>query len=354
MPFSADELANIANASLDFYMDQGKVFAQNIQNKPMLAAFNEAAKEFTGGKGAISIAVKSGQGGGTLSGYEHDDQVSYYNPTGIKRVEWDWKEHHIGITFTHSELKHDGVNVIENGAVQRNVEIDGREKHVLANILDDKNEVLAEDYAYSLDRLLHADGSVDVKALAGIQAFILDDPDVGSTGGLSRVVNSWWRNRAATTASGGAIASNTADGGALISFLDKEWRQLRRYAGSKWTPKVFAGSDFIEAYKKELRANGTYSMTMSTPSGRPDGSMKDPKHDGFEFVYDPTLDDINRSKYCYVIDMSAIRLVYLAGNKMKRASPARPYDRYTQFLGITMTGCLVTNRLNTSAVYAIQ
>lgn len=82
--FTADELANINNAALENYIDKGKVWKQNVANKPMLAAFNQAAGKFSGGKDNVSFAVKSGQGGGSLQGYSGDDQVSYYNPVRPK------------------------------------------------------------------------------------------------------------------------------------------------------------------------------------------------------------------------------------------------------------------------------
>ncbi|MDC6684966.1 phage major capsid protein, partial [Leclercia adecarboxylata] len=109
MPFTADELANIQNSTLEHYINKGTVFKQNVANKPMLKAFNAAAGSFPGGKEFVSFAVKAGQGGGSLQGYTGDDQVAYYNPTGIKRARTPWKEHHMGTVITHTELKIDGV-----------------------------------------------------------------------------------------------------------------------------------------------------------------------------------------------------------------------------------------------------
>lgn len=100
MPFTADELVNINNAALEHWIDKGKVWKQNVTNKPMLKAFNDRAGSFPGGKEVVSFAVKAGQGGGTLQGYTEDDQVAYYNPTGIKRARTPWKEHHMGMVIT--------------------------------------------------------------------------------------------------------------------------------------------------------------------------------------------------------------------------------------------------------------
>jgi hypothetical protein len=359
MAFTADELATINNSALELYIDKGTVWKQNIQNKPMLEAFNSAAGSFNGGKEYVSFAVKSGQGGGSLQGYTGDDQVSYYNPTGTKRARFPWKEHHIGITITHTELKIDGIDVVDTDGNDTRA-MDGREEHVLANLLDEKLDTLGEDFAVSLDTLLHGDGSSDTKALAGIKSLILDSPAVGSTGSIGRVANSWWRNRAATAAYGlaggqGAITSATTNGGALIEFLEKEWLQLVRFSQGSPNWKIFAGSDWIAAYQKELRANGSYSQVGWQGKGNADGGMDAPKFKGLAINYDPTLDNLSLAKRAYVIDMSrrGVRLLYMDGQRMKKHTPARPYDRYVMYNGITTTAVLIAKRLSTSAVYDI-
>ena len=129
----------------------------------------------------------------------------------------------------------------------------------------------------------------DAKALAGIKSFILDNPLSGSTGGLSRSGNSWWRTDAATTAYAGAggqgpITSAAADGGALIEFMDKAKRRRSKYASGATKTRYFCGSAFIDAYKKELRANGSYSQTGWTGQ-KPDGSMADPSHGGLNLGF---------------------------------------------------------------------
>lgn len=358
MPFTIDELANINNSVLETYIDKGKVWKQNIANKPMLEAFNSAAGQFPGGKDYVSFAISAGQGGGSLAGYTGDDQVSYYNPTGTKRARFAWKEHHIGTKITHTELKIDGISVDESGADQSTSMQDGREAQALANLLDEKTEQLGEDYAYSLDRLVHGDGTSDSKALAGIQSIILASPAVGSTGNVSRVANSWWRNRAATAAFASAggqdrITSATTNGGALITFLEKEWPLLTKYKKGSTKHRIFAGNDWIQAYKAEIRANGYYSQTGFNKGA--DGSFGDVAWKGIPIEWDPTLDDLSLSKRAYFIDMgrTGLRLLYMNGQRMKKHNPARPYDRYVMYNGITTTAVMIAKQLNTSAVYDI-
>ena len=360
MAFTADEIANINASTLETYIDKGKVWKQDVANKPMLKSFNAKAGKFVGGNINVNFGVSSGYGGGTLKGYSGDDQLTYYNPVGTKRVYFPWKEHFIGMVLTQTELKIDGIDVIEDGADQRTEDMAGREAQALANLLDEKNEKLGADYSFSLDRLLHGDGSGDVKALAGIKSIILDVPNVGSTGNLSRTANTWWQNRAATAAFGvaggqGAITSAATGGGALITFMDKEVRLLNKYKNGSTDINYYCGSAFIDAYKSELRSNGWYTHTGWWGKGNADGGMADPDHQGIPLQWDPTMDDIGLSKRCYAIDQgkTGVRLLYMDGQRMKKHNPARPYDRMTMYNGLSMTGVLIAKQLNTSGVYDI-
>jgi hypothetical protein len=360
MAFTADEINNINNSALEHFIRKGRVAIQNVEQKPMLRAFDAAAKTFPGGKEYVSVGVMSGQGGLSLQGYSGDEQVGFGNPVGNKRARYAWKEHHIGMVVTHTELKIDGIDIIDDSADASTSEMSGREEHVLAGILDTKMQMLGEDYAKSMDLLVHGDGTADPKALAGVRSLILDNPGTGTTGGLSRPLNSWWRNRAATAAFAGAggqgaITVNTANGGALIEFLEKEWLQLVRFAEGTPRWKLFAGSDFIAGYQKELRANGSYTQSGWQGQNNADGGMDGPKFKGNPIEYDPTLDNLGLAKRCYVIDMSltGIQLYYMMGNRMKKHNPARPYDRYVMYNAITNTSVMVASRLNTSAVYDI-
>lgn len=352
MPFTAAEIANITNSALDHYLDRGTVHKQNIQNKPMMKAFDEAAGTFPGGKEFVSLAVKAGQGGLTLAGYTHDDVLTYGNPATTKRINFPWREHFIGMGVTHTELKHDGITVTESGANQRTSDKDGREEQALANILEEKLNEMSEDYSVSLDSLIHGDGSADAKALAGIQSLILADPDAGSTGGLSRVTNTWWQNRARTAAGSTVITSSAANGGALLQVLQAEQRQLDRYASNRKSRK-FAGSDFIGALELELRANGNYTLNGWQSGAQADGAMPKVSFAGITIEYDPTLDNLGFAKRMYDIDMNAIKLLYMSGEKMKKANPARPHDRFVMFQGMSTTAVMVAKRLNSSAVYDI-
>lgn len=358
MAFTAGELTNIANAALDYYFEKGTVFSNTIQQKPMLAMFERKAKTFPGGKGNISIGVKGSYGAAgvndSVKGYTHNDQVVFYTPANIKRANYAWREHHIGLTLTETELKIDGISVTdENGSSTSNHS--DREMTAIANLFEDKLEDLGEQYARGMDNLLHGDGVADAKALAGVAALIAANPATGTVGGIDRAASAWWRNIAYTAAhqaAGGpdAITSATADGGALISELQDIYRQATRYGGKP--TEAFCGSDFLGALEKEFRANGVYSESGFTRGG--DVSVGELSYKGSVFKYDPTLDSLSLPKRCYWIDTGNVFLMKMESEWRKNRAPARPHDQFVLYRSITSTGQLVGRQFNSSAVIDIK
>jgi len=369
--FTTPLLEHVATAALDFWMNKGTAFQEAIQEKPLLAMMESKAKSFPGGKGDIVISVKGDYGNtaapGTndkLVGYQLDDQVQYYTPANLKQARFPWKEHHIGITLTHSELKVDGISVVDTNG-ESTSEHSGRDVTVLVGLLDDALQDLSERYAQSLNLLLWSNGSTDPKALAGMAALVTDAPGTGIVAGLDRATYTWWRNRAYTAAmgtavgttpalgawGGGPIASSATGGGVLIAKLQSEYRQLTRYGGKPNT--ALCGSDFLGALETELRSNGSYSMTGY--SGGKDVSVGQISYMGTDFTYDPSLDSapISKSKRCYWWDNRDIYLVKMQDEWRHQHSPARPPDKYLLYRGITSTGQLCARRLNSALVIDI-
>lgn len=359
MAFTAGEITNIANAALDFYFNRGDTFKQTIQAKPLLNQAERTAKSFPGGKGNISLAIKGDFGAGgtndSVVGYTHNDAVNFYTPANILRANYPWREHHIGLTLTHTELKIDGISVTDeegNGdSLSRHTQ---REMTVLVNLLEDKLNDFGEQYARSMTKLLWGDGTADPKALAGIQSIIRDNPATGVVGGIDAAVHSWWRNRAYTTAAGAAggnapITSAATNGGALLQVLQQEYRQLIRYGGDP--TEFLAGSAFINAMEVEMRANGVY--TQRGFRGPQDGSIGGMMFNGITIQYDPWLDDLGHSKRAYWFDPRHVYLMKMDDEWRHLFTPARPYNSFVMYKSLTATGQMVAQQLNQSGVYDI-
>lgn len=351
MALSAAELTNIANASIDYYFTRPEFYAQTIQNKPLLKALEGKKKTFPGGKGDISIALQGTYGAGgtndSVKGYTHNDPVTFYNPANIKRAHFPWREMHIGMSITGTELKIDGLSVTDEMGINTSNHSQ-RDMTVLVNLLDNKLADLAEQTARSLNTLLWGDGTADPKALAGIKSLVTDDPTKGTVGGLDRALAgySWWRNQSNVAT---PVTSAAAGGGALITHLQKLWRQCTRYGGRP--TKALCGSDFLQALEVELRSNGNYSMQGFAKGG--DVSVGSLNYMGLEFEYAPTLDDLGESKRCYWLDLDNIFLMTMDGEWRRRHNPARPENAFVYYTSMTYTGQLVAKQLNSSAIIAI-
>lgn len=352
MAFTAGELTNIANAALDYYFEKGKIFKQAVQEKPLIAKMEGAAKSFPGGKGEISLAVKGVYGAGgtndSLTGYTHDDTLAFYTPANIDRAAYPWRETHIGMTLTHTELKIDGISVTETMSNSGTRNHSRREMTALANLLEDKTEDLGEQYLRGLNDMFWGDGTADAKGFAGIQSIIVDDPTaVASVGGIAQATNTWWRNRSNIST---PVTSSAANGGAFMQFLQKEIRQLRRYG--RGPNLILAGSDAIDALETEMRANGYYSQNGFSGGG--DVTVGTLTVGGVGTVmYDPWLDDNSASKRLYMIDTRAIFLMKMEGEWRRSHTPARPSNQFVMHRSITSTGNIVCTQRNTSGVYAI-
>jgi hypothetical protein len=367
MAFTAGEIANIANAALDYYFNKGDVFRQTLQSRPLWDKLESKKKTFPGGKSDISVAIEGqfgdGSGNDVVKGFTHNDTVGFFTPANILRANFPWREHHIGLTMTMTELKIDGISVKDtNGENTSNHS--QRELTVLVDLLQDKLFALGEQYARSFNTLAYGDGTSDAKALTGLAAIVKADPSTGTVGGINQATSAFWRNRARTAAfgakvtatpalsagGGDAVQSSAASGGALLQVLQFEQRQLVRFGGKP--DFAVCGSAFLDAMETEIRANGTYSVTGFTDSQ--DASMGSMKFMGTTFTYDPTLDDLNLSKRCYWLDTNAIRLFAMDQEWRKDHTPSRPAAQFVIYRSITSTGQIVPTRLNSSLVIDIK
>jgi hypothetical protein len=160
-------------------------------------------------------------------------------------------------------------------------------------------------------------------------------------------LNAWWQNRASLSINSGKVASDLT----VVTKLQKEVRQLRRYGGR---PTIaLAGSDFLDWMEQELRSKGNFTMEGWAKSGRIDASVADISFKGIDFEYDPTLDDMGRSKYLYLLDPKTIYPMVIEGEDMKKHNPARPENKYAFYRAVTWVGGIVCDQRNANGVYSV-
>lgn len=345
MAFTAAELDSMANAALDFHL-RDKVHLQTIQDKPFLRMLKQTQKTFPGGKGKITKRAKGDYTTG-ITGFTHDDTVTYKNPANIKQAEYDWKEIHAGIQVTLTELKRDGISVNDSTQGKSTSSHSRRELTALANIFEDKLEDMSEGYSRGLNSMYWKDGTQDSKEVAGVRSFMLNDPTTATVvGAIDQQANTWWRNRASLS-----LSTATPSDMVIINTLETERRQLRRFGGR---PRVaYCGSDFLDAMNAEVKSKGDFTHRGFNREQTIDVGISDLELKDIKFVYDPTLDDLSLSKFCYVMDPRIMGLMVMEGEDDKTHSPARPEDKYVIFRAVTWTGGMVCWQRNALGVYSI-
>lgn len=345
--FTAQEVENIMNATLDFFI-RGDALSQTLQDRPLLKALRARQKTFPGSQGQIKGNVKANYVT-TFMGYSGDDQVEYKNPAELKQFAYEWYELHAGISCTFSELKSNGISVTDSLTGETTRTHSGNSMQVITNLMQDKLEDMTEGTARSLNDISWRDGTQSAKVFPGVQSIITEDPSTGVVGGIDRATNSWWRNR---TLTGASKVTASASSQTLTKALRAEARQLKRYGGRP--SLLLAGSDFIEALELEVHEKGTYTQNGFMNEGATDIGMPDIKMRGVgNFMYDPTLDDLGMDKFCYFIDPRHLQHYVMQGEDFKRHSPARPHDQYVLYKGVTWTGTTVARKMNCHGLYEV-
>ena len=346
MAFTVAELANITASALDYNI-KGGALAQSIQDKPLLKALTKKKKVFPGGKGNITVPVVFDYTT-AIAGFTHNDTVSYANPANTKRASFPWKEIHAGISLTLTELKHDGLSVVDSTSGESVSKHSDRDYTVLTGLLDEKLKDMNEGWARSFNDMLWKDGTQDAKQVPGLLSMITDAPATGIVGGIDRATNAKWRNRSAV----GANKITYVSGSQKISeYLRKEYRQLTRFGGKP--SLVLCGSGFLEKLDLEIPSKGTFTRRGLAKGLSGMGVAGVTVRGSVEFGYGAPLDDLGYTNRAYFIDESKISLYVMDGEENKTHSPARPHDQYVLYRAMTWTGGLVGSQFNGCGVYEV-
>jgi hypothetical protein len=280
---------------------------------------------------------------GFFAGYTASDALTFTQAQNLVRASYTWRELHAGLVITWTELKIDGITVRDNQATSEHSQV---ELTRLTGILQNRLEDYAESWARAMNNMMWRDGSQDSKAVAGLLSFLTDTPDTGSTGGISRATNSWWRHRTAFN------IAPSADNQTLSKKLRAEIRLLRRYGGR---PNILlAGSAFLEALEEEVSEKGQYTVDGFKSEGDTDIGLPDIVMRGVgRFEYDPTLDDLGYSKRCAFIDGRHLRSWPMQEEENKIVTPERPYDQMVFLRSMTWTGSMCADQLNAHGWYSV-
>lgn len=339
---------DIAAAALIFYVRE-EMLSQTTTDKPLLKWLKAGSKSFPSGNGKISLPIQvafMSDSPTFLQGYTQDDAATVLTASNMLRAEYTWKELISMLAITWTDLKIDGISVIDDTKGGKTSEHSGDGLTRLTSILKNRMNDFGESWARATTTMFWQDGSQDAKQCPGITSIITDNPAVGSTGGQPRATLPAWRNRAQL----GIVASPA--NGTLIQFLNSELVQLRRFGGKP--NKALCGSAWLDALRSELYAKGYFTMTGFSGEKATDLGMGGLHISGMgKFEYDPFLDVLGMSKRCYILDGSKLRLQPMEMEDNKVLTPERPYNYMLYLYGMTWTGCITCNQLNGNGVYSV-
>lgn len=343
------QAADLTNQLLKHYVRTGAL-SQTTQDKPLARILREKQKTFPGGNQVISLPVQvafMSDVSGFFAGYSEDDALVYTQAQNVLRAEYNWYEHHAGLEISWTELKKDGITIMDS--MQEREHADAASVRITTGVLKNRIEDFGESWARAFNLTCWLTGAQDAKAFPGVLALLTDTPTTGTTGGLSRATYPAWRHRTLIGAS--KIAASPVDQ-TLSKALRSEVRQLRRYGGK---PDILlCGSGFYDGIESEVSEKGVYTQEGFVNEGKTDIGIAQIRMRGVgKFEYDPTLDDLGLAKRCYVIDSRRLKLYPMANEDNKVLHPERPYNAAVYLQSMTWTGGLCVNQLNCHGIYEI-
>lgn len=340
--------ADLLNTTLNAY-ERGDALMQTNQDKPLLKLLRDNKKTFASGLPTISLGIQGtvmSDTAGFVQGYSEDDSLNFAQAQNVLRCTYPWKEIHMGLIITHTELKKDGISVTEGKKWSMHTKA---ELNQLVEI--GKNRM--EDYRESCERgenqMFWDTGAQDAKQVPGILSILTDTPGAGTTGGLSRVTYPWW-NHIARVGSGKITPSKQDQ--TLSQQLRDDLIQLKRFGGMP--TKALCGSGFIRALQTEVTAMGVYTQTGFDNKSATNIGVAAINIPGLgTFEYDPTLDSLGKAKHCYILDVRRLKQMPMADEDNKKFLPERPYNYMVWMCSKTWTGGLVCNQLNANEVIEV-
>ena len=351
MPITTAQLLQGANYQLESYATNDPV-DQFTADRPFANWLIANKTESVFGNGIFNEKVRISNDS-NYQNYTGDDQVSYNRKDTVRKAPFQHYEAHDGFTLNETELSDNGIILTDD----RNAVMTDAEKIQIVDKLKEGWASLKDGFQENWDLEVHLDGSTNTKAVPGLDALVSTTPAVGTIGGIDASAATYWRNFA-------NMGVATATPGTLIAAMEVLWRQTTTYGGRP-PNAIFVGSSFYDAFMKDSLA--TMSREISIGQSSTGGVSVDPATKAMSFhgvpvIWDPSFDRLDDilgpitypwKKRAYFLNSNTIKLRPVKGRWMIKRTPARVYDRYTHYFGLTADYGLTTNKRNSNAVMSI-
>jgi hypothetical protein len=360
MPITAAQLAAGANYQLMSYADNDPI-DNFTPDMPFSRWLIKNRKDVIYSNGIFNEKVRISNSS-NYQNYSYDDQVSYNSKDTVRLAPFQHFEAHDGFGMTETDLANNGIVLTDD----RNAVASEDEKRMIVNHLEENYETLKNGYQENWDLEVHQNGTQSTKAVPGLDALISTTPATGVVGGLDPSVYTFWQNRV-------SLSINSGTTGNLTTAMEQTWRACIT-VGRRRPDAIFCGGKFFDAYRNDAPLNVQRQVFLNNgPSGNikggmyvDNGAVGDGQNEGVFFkgipvIWDPIFDLLQSllapavpwDKRCYFLNSKSLRLKPFKGRWMINRKPARVYDRYTHYWGLTSDYGMTINQRNNMAVMSI-
>ena len=347
MPFNPAQLAVSANTAIDYFLKNDPIDQVNVE-RPWLKKLMEGKQQAPGANLHVEQIYISNDS--NYQNYFGSQQVTYNERDGIRQARYAYYNFHDGFGLDEDRLTANGITLTDSGESV----VSQAETFQLTNLLKTHYQQLKEGVHDGLHEELLRDGAFDPNACPGLDALVSTTPNTGTIGGLNAATQTYWRNNASLN-----IA---ATAGTLTNQMEIQWRACTRFGGS--APNfIMASGAFIDAYRRDAKSEVDRQLQIAARGGTAlDSSVSGVFFKGIPIVWNPTLDILDAKfgapptrwdRRCYFINTKHIKLRPVTGHWMVNRKPARVYDRYVSYFGMTSKYRLTMNKRNSHAVLSI-
>lgn len=359
-----EQTQQLGYAVNDFVVNRrGGPIILDRQAYPLLSFLmaNKEQMPFTGGVAKVKLQKSSDL---DIEHYEGKQVLTFQENKVDAELEFQPRRSHLGIEYTHTELEDLGYSIEPNAP--RGKMFAKKVPEAAVDMVKDLFAMRQDDamdrWDVRLDRLFHLANAADPLAPTGIDGLLpIVNPTAGTIGGQPRT-DPLFQHNVQTGLTAGA-------GGNLDAGLEALWRAC--HLNNRGTPTrinaIFAGYDFIDAYKAFARANGMeyernggIKAVTGLDLGLPDSALH---YNGVPIIHDPTMESLDAeglgggidwSKRCYMLSSKATKLGY-AKNKLKQFSaPNDPGDQRITRQSLEGRHCLMVTKPSANGIAAIS
>lgn len=180
------------------------------------------------------------------------------------------------------------------------------------NLIKNKIRNVKTSLANKLGETVYSDGTV-ANEPGGLRLLIADDPTTGTVGGISRVSNSFWRNKLYDF----SVETVTPGSDTMQGSLDVLFRRCL-VQGTEMPDLFMADNTYFGFYQAGLQSIQRIGSPM-----KGEGGFRALKYQGGDFIYDPQCP----SAHVYMINTNHIFLKHLNTSVFNSENARSPYNQ---------------------------